>query len=392
MSTSKGSASNAPRVLLLTTLVGAVFLIAQTKTTPPPIQDMASIIATFQFCEQKLLDREFMSSSRYQCYLQALQEGIEKHGLNTASRAFEEYITTTENNNLLGACHSWAHELGEIGVESGYTAKEVFDNCSNGCLDGCSNGAGHAYVVLHQDLSGVNEFCNAAGSEVRASGCYHGIGHGFADTLGADVITMVHKCDVIQRKEDRAQCGHAIFMLFNTLPMTQPIASKIPTDMFLYCNRLHEDYRQYCYDYTGYLTYGRTRDIETAFRSCEKVPDSQQHECFRRIGDSLYLSSLQIDKENPRITIEPCQKGDSQEARFWCILGFAKILLTDANVSPEKSFEVCPLFTQKTEQLSCYQTLGEYIEQYRSEQNRRTLCSILQSPFSEACLGDLSRL
>lgn len=340
---------------------------------------------SFKKCENIPMKGDFMSSSKYGCYLNSLRKSVKLYGFVKTAQAFDQYINQTDQVDIRGACHSWAHELGETAVRDGASGNEIINYCVHTCLDGCFNGAGHAYVATHSDLSDVNNFCNPENMQVdnkKKDTCFHGIGHGLVDIFGTNIAKDIGYCDLITDKEGKAQCSHAIFMMFNSLPISRIQVDEIPENMVDFCDRLNPSYQNYCYDFSGYLTYGKTKDIKKAFINCNGVPDKNRLECFRRIGDILYLMD---PRKEPNLLAQQCKIG-TQEEVLWCSLGIGKLLITDANSPPEKSFEVCSSFEGELK-LSCYKELGEQLESHRSRKDRGRLCALLDKPFSNECLG-----
>lgn len=326
-----------------------------------------------------------MSSSKYRCYLESLRESVKVYGFVKSAQAFDQYINQTDHTDIKGACHSWAHELGESAIRNGASGADIINSCVHTCLDGCFNGAGHGYVVSHPNLSGVNDFCSPAGISIdnkKKDTCFHGIGHGLVDVLRTDIEKVIKDCNYINDQEGRAQCGHAIFMVFNSIPISRIDVNGIPENIVNFCKNLDIAYQSYCYDFSGYLTYGKTKDVKKAFVDCNSVPTKNRLECFRRIGDILYLMD---PHREAGLIAQQCESKVSEEF-LWCSLGIAKLLITDANTPPEKSFQVCSPFNGE-QKLSCYREIGEGFESQRSRKDRETYCGRLEGQFSKACLG-----
>lgn len=219
----------------------------------------------------------------------------------------------------------------------------------------------------------------------KKDACFHGIGHGLVDILGTDIKKVISNCNFIKDNEGKAQCSHAIFMLFNSIPESRVNLNSIPEDMLDFCKNLNFVYQSYCYDFSGYLTYGKSKSLKKAFANCKDVPDENKIECFRRIGDVLYLFNPKME---PKLLAKQCKDGTSDES-LWCSLGIGKLLISDGNNLPERSFEICSLFQGKTK-LSCYKELGESLEYLQTKKDRERICNLLDWPFLQACLDTSS--
>lgn len=358
--------------------------------TNPPVANVPEIFLLLRSCEQHPIEDNLATSSRFRCYQRVLADSVKTYGLIETSRSFDYYIETDQTMILAGgACHALGHDIGQAAITAGYSGAKILTHCSRACEGGCFNGVGHTYLSLGRGANEIDAFCNPPeyrGSRERVLACYHGFGHGITDTFGVNLKENLQRCDAIKDKDGRFECGHAVFMTFSTLPMGIEL-SGVPANLPDFCAQVDHVYQFSCSIFTGYLTYGKAKDVTEAFYACGRVPGEYRRECFERIGESVFIDHA----DNPSLVRENCAYADTEELSGLCMTGAAKTSIVNVGSRPEVGFTICS-GTPISFRPYCYQSLGEQVERVRGPQERTRLCLSLAGSFSNACFGRVQEL
>lgn len=291
---------------------------------------------------------------------------------------------------LKGACHTWSHDLGEGAVLYGYQSEQIIENCSLNCGGGCFNGAGHAYVSKNNDLVGIDNFCLPSNSKLendRVLKCFHGVGHGLVDVFGTNVPFLLNKCNLIKNEQGKIECSHAIFMMFNSIPISRLNAGDIPQNMGKFCSEIDNAYQNNCRIFSGYLTFARTKNPMEGLKSCDGLEDRNNAECLKKTGNLVYIDLMyQKDvNKDPNFVITKCKR-DYPRIDVWCSIGLGQALIADPGMNPVRAFDICNLVPGDFKTI-CYREIGEEILSVRGKTELISICQHFENSYAKACLG-----
>lgn len=320
-------------------------------------------------------DSDFTQSKRRNCYNTTIFAYLRKNSLKETIAGLDEYMKTDQGKYLVGTrCHDIGHGLGIESVKLGYTPREILETCNTTCGGGCLNGAGHLFVTIKKDNQSLDSFCNIDNvSKTVRDMCFHGIGHGLMEYYTLDISTVIKNCQTIQNDSDKFQCGHAAFM--DTSMVKLAPLSKVPKDLNTYCGALENVLKYSCFQFGGFLTYVRDKNINEAFDFCMATPDYFQRLCISRIGESSYLAT---DGDGAK-TAQMCKRADEEQFRH-CLKG-ANIFSVN---SPDSSFgtrarAIC-LETSGNVRAGCLSDLGAIIVRTYSNKQLEDFCLVLEDP------------
>lgn len=328
-------------------------------------------------CEQYPLElANYERSERYSCYSERIREATKERGVAPVVAAFGQYLASDEGKKIVGpTCHVLAHVIGETAVDTNVESAEILTTCGNFCAGGCLNGAAHNYILNSGEVADAEKFCNSSSvdDEVRRA-CYHGIGHGLTEFLQWNVEKGLTMCDDLADETGRTECAHAVLMDFEALAaMKKP---PVPSDMLAFCSRLSALYKETCYEFSGMLTYARSREPHTSLALCERVPATLMERCTNRVMEVV----LQTTPREKRVEVvqELCGTLDREKIRrcyFGAVVG---TLYTIGTTPGEQSAAFCEAAPDWLKE-ECYQTLAQSLEREFGKENRDAFCAARSS-------------
>jgi hypothetical protein len=167
------------------------------------------------------------------------------------------------------------------------------------------------------------------------SACYHGLGHGLASAVGFDLSKALTMCDLIPKERYKIDCGSGLIMELYEQGSFGHTQLEWPDDIPKFCSTLPGPYSSVCYTTAGLHEYGRSRDIDKAFKTCKLVPIDLSRECNVSIGSNFYY----VFQGSVSKIIKACENND--EAIFLnCIEGAISASFTTYSQS-KKGDEMC---------------------------------------------------
>lgn len=380
-------------VLIFTTVTLSVlvfFSFVFRRASPEVFAEEA--LSALEECESVELSptAQFDRSERYKCYQKVLRNNVYKYGLRAASGAYDIYVERPNSPIRGGTCHALGHDLGEAALRANYTSADILNYCSSVCEGGCFNGVGHGFVVANrEDLSGMDDFCSPSGysgPKDRMMACYHGFGHGITDVFGPDVEKGLALCGNIKNDEGRYQCGHAIFMLFSSLPAERvKETARLPEDFSIFCANTDPVYRKSCHAFSGYLTYAGLGDINEAIAACRGADSDAEIECLKRIGEAVFSATK---TEKTAEVIVTCAEITDFKARNLCVFGVATTSVTATNTTLGDTAEICSsAVLSPAEQKKCHLEMAGAVRSVRGDEQVIKYCEMVPAAWKNDCLS-----
>jgi len=309
--------------------------------------------------------------------------------------------------------HVYAHAIGITGFQSDPDVGKTFARCSELFQSGCYHGVIQAYLdhvldpSVMDDSGRINGLCQAyrteTGSRWLLFQCVHALGHGLTSFYAHDLPRALHGCDLLTDDWDRHSCYggafmenvvHAIHPHHPTPHAKQaapaehqghgqpsdfmPIKANDPLHP---CSMLDDRYLTDCYlMQTSIILYLNHGDMAEAARTCDGAPPAMRVACYQSLGRDISSYSLQQPDESIRM----CSLGNP-EYQPWCFVGLVKNFI-DITSKPESGLNFCPRVPDRTNQMKCYEAVGEEIWALTANATQRaSLCGKTQGDLSEAC-------
>ena len=358
-----------------------------------PVLRYASLTSVLRaklvICEQEAVSGVYEGSPQQRCYNKQLVSMVKDYGISSAIAALRSYMKSPSGNHLQGMrCHAMAHEIGNAAARFGTPSDVLMTQCIGLCdfgqgsmpvegIDlGCMNGAGHTWVLMNGDIGDAFGKCAVPSiPEAVRQGCYHGIGHGLSERFGADFVSAVDQCLKLPNKEARYQCSHAIFME----PRVPSAQSVKPFDQMVYCAGLPQEVKASCYEFSGFMKYTFTQDVDKGLDICEEVPEDLKSPCRNRVGEALYAIRNSVSD------VLKCGQTRSQKSDD-CVSGFVRTIVDDVNdTQGDLAIASCALLAD-TQQSVCYQKVGETLNSRYGNGIRNKACQMIPSAkYREVC-------
>jgi hypothetical protein len=282
---------------------------------------LRSYTSGFFACESLSDETVYTGSQKQVCYTKAVISLVKDRGLQKAVHAIKSYQATTHGGHMSGMrCHALAHDVGNAAAQRGEAPASLLTSCVGMCVGdaaesidgldfGCFNGAAHRWVLMGNSLDEIAKKCEFAPRDDVKEACFHGIGHGLSERYGSAFTIAIDQCRLLRDPRDRFQCAHAVFMEQPSIRAT----SVFPDDPRTYCDSLVVEMRGSCYEFIGYMVFGKTDDIAHAFSMCDSVPEQFATSCRQRAGESLYLRATETNKilecEKVFVGVHECVEG-----------------------------------------------------------------------------------
>jgi hypothetical protein len=309
--------------------------------------------------------------------------------------------------------HVYAHAIGITGFQSDPDVGKTFARCSELFQSGCYHGVIQAYLdhvldpSVMDDSVRLNGLCQAyhteAGSRWLLFQCVHALGHGLTSFYAHDLPRALHGCDLLTDDWDRHSCYGGAFMenvvhaIHPHHPTPQakqaapaehqghePPSDFIPikaSDPLHPCSMLDDRYLTDCYlMQTSIILYLNHGDMAKAAHTCDGAPPAMRVACYQSLGRDISSYSLQQPDESIRM----CSLGNP-EYQPWCYVGLVKNFI-DITSKPESGLNFCPRVPDRSNQMKCYEAVGEEIWALTANETQRaSLCGRTQGDLSEAC-------
>jgi hypothetical protein len=348
---------------------------------------------------------------KFSCYETVLLHIVKTAGVATAMDVLSVIGALDEDVQRDG--HVYAHAIGITGFQSDPDVGKTFARCSELFQSGCYHGVIQAYLdhvldpSVMDDSVRLNGLCQAyrteAGSRWLLFQCVHALGHGLTSFYAHDLPRALHGCDLLTDDWDRHSCYggafmenvvHAIHPHHPTPHAKQAVPAEHqghgpPSDFMPIkasdplhpCSMLDDRYLTDCYlMQTSIILYLNHGDMAKAAHTCDGAPPAMRVACYQSLGRDISSYSLQQPDESIRM----CSLG-SPEYQPWCYVGLVKNFI-DITSKPESGLNFCPRVPDRSNQMKCYEAVGEEIWALTANETQRaSLCGKTQGDLSEAC-------
>jgi len=214
--------------------------------------------AWYVFFAEPRRDCEQAGQGQAQCWLDAVEQALQKKGVGAAFDIVELIYQTQPN------CHDYAHRIGEEAYRLFSQGKDLEISPKTYY---CGYGFYHAFMETLLQTTGnieqAREFCAYADKQLsqRAAGtqaaCYHGIGHGAVDggdqrdwgNIEAMIEPGIKLCEFVAETEfQRYICATGVFNAIDILSLDPKYKLDIvEKDPFWLCDRQPPRYKEACY-------------------------------------------------------------------------------------------------------------------------------------------------
>jgi hypothetical protein len=283
--------------------------------------------------------------------------------------ALADLVERRKANSYLDlACHQITHVVGRTASERlGLAAfRDGTDLCASGYYHGVTEGVMQAIGperIMDQAQTVCDEFRQSNGLSYLHYNCIHGMGHGFMAVFGTDVFRSLEGCDGLTATWERQHCYSGVFME-NLTAMEYPErpSRHLSPDQPLYpCTVVQATYKEECYvKQTTYALYVRNGDFTAVFKLCQKdaEPDFQAV-CYQGIGGDAAITSNKyvIGVAAQTATARQlCLLGPDVAARENCIAGVVTTIVRDGGGDDTKARALCAALDDRSLATVCEET------------------------------------
>jgi hypothetical protein len=259
--------------------------------------------------------------------------------------------------------HMIAHALGRYAIAANKHDPAVLSQCRPTFQAGCYHGVLEGYMSTHRNIPATQATSLCAGllapskSRFAASECAHGLGHGFAEGLGYDLVQSLSGCDSFADTDLRDECHDGVFMENEVHGLGMPtidvgdsavsmhshmMMHAAPTaerfranDLAFPCDSVATQYQPSCWAYQpiviAHLTKG---DLAKTLDACKLAPDASRPRCYRGYGKQ---SMAWFGWSFPRV-IQGCAKAGTGESD--CLAGGVEALM-DLTQTTDRATSFC---------------------------------------------------
>jgi hypothetical protein len=261
------------------------------------------------------------------------------------------------------AGHMIAHALGRYAIAANRHDPAVLSQCRPTFQAGCYHGVLEGYMSANPKLEPAKATALCAGllapgrSRFAASECAHGLGHGFAEGLGYDLMQSLRGCDAFADADLRGECHDGVFMenevhglgmptmnvgdsavsMHSHMMMhAAPTAERFrATDLAFPCDSIGTQYQPSCWAYQPLVIANLTKgDLAKTLDACKLAPEASRSRCYRGYGKQ---SMAWLGWNFPRV-IEGCAKAGAGEGD--CLAGGVEALF-DLTQNPDRATSFC---------------------------------------------------
>jgi len=259
--------------------------------------------------------------------------------------------------------HMIAHALGRYAIATSRHDPAVLSQCRPTFQAGCYHGVLEGYMSANPHIEASKATALCAGllassrSRFEASECAHGLGHGFAEGLGYDLVKSLHGCDAFTDADLRGECHDGVFMEnelhglgmptmnvgdsavsmhSNMMMHAAPTAERFrASDLAFPCDSVAAKYQGACWAYQPIVIAHLTKaDLDKTLEACKLAPAAATSRCYRGFGKQ---SMAWFGWSYPRV-IGMCAKAQAGDAD--CIAGGVEALI-DLTMSGERAAVFC---------------------------------------------------
>lgn len=297
--------------------------------------------------------------------LQATVEGGSASGM----RVIREL---TSDGDLIGgreAQHVYAHAVGIIAQQTHTDSKTTYKDCAGDTTLGCYHGVATAAMEklparTTAEVARLCDFAYASGSDY-ASACWHSLPHVLLERNGPDMTINLPYCTVIETPSGRSECEGGVILMAVRSYHSDTSAGKT-SDLFrkstpLYpCSQLVEAVQGECYRLLPLVWFSMyDLDVTRFDELCRSAPVERQGACAFGIGALLGSNSP------PKEARAKCPKGDLLDR---CSLG----TLTNLAIPSGDVAEVCSKLGGAEVRQACWGKVGErFLLEYPSSTEAR---------------------
>jgi len=303
------------------------------------------------------------------CYISRYEALTRSAG---ADAALDDLAERRANSGYVSAaCHQLTHVVGRTAGESSGLA--AFRQGSELCASGYYHGVVEA-VMIALGPDQVDRQAEAVCSEFRQRGphsylhynCVHGMGHGFMATYGTDVFRSLIGCDQLIENWEREHCYSGVFMenLTAIVNPSRPSKALNPREPLYPCTAVEDRFKHECYlKQTAYAIYVTHDDYGAVFRLCQESADIDFRDvCYQGVGgDAAIMSSKFVIGEAAQATSvrDLCQLGPVEEARLSCVIGAVETIIRDLSGDDTQARALCVVLDGTDLESVCQKTREE---------------------------------
>jgi hypothetical protein len=293
------------------------------------------------------------ASIDFGCYEQRYRDIVATDGPRAAIADLRE--RSSQIAYVGAACHQLMHGIGrDAGRRLGIGA---FDDGDDTCSSGFFHGVVEAVMArigaarIERQATSVCAPFRAAGRRDSANyNCVHGMGHGFMEIHGGDVVRSLDGCDALPDRWERHHCVGGVFMQ-NLTALSHGGSSRNlrPREPLYPCTAVAPRFKHECYmKQTAYALFVRSDDFGAVFRLCASSPDvSFRPDCYQGLGgDAVIHASKYVNgRAAKRSAVRRlCLRGPSPEARRNCVIGAVTVMVRDAAPAVTDAVALCDEF------------------------------------------------
>jgi len=362
--------------------------------------------------ESAVIDCEH-DSTQGNCVEMQIVTALETNGVAAALTELAKLYSN--NQNFAGACHGYAHLIGENAYDLFSKGKDVsLTSHTSYCGFGFYHGFMETMILTNGDIEEGRAFCKYVDGQLfdqsaaAATACYHGIGHGAVD--GSDSRTWGNVdammapgfalCDAIAETDfERYICATGVYNAIDTLSANPKYGiGALRDDPFAMCSTQPVEFREPCYtnmlpvvlDLTRYDFTRAAQYVEEhihdpnvptidGFTNREMVILSLFHEFIRAHGkkDGYLADGVALCRSLPK------------HSRLACIQGLSggHMKYGEPETSHLKALAFCnDVILVTEEKKACYGYLLPRLLNWKSIEDARAICLLVDEEYRDNCV------
>jgi hypothetical protein len=273
---------------------------------------------------------------------------------NGPEAALDDLAASRQSNEFLRTiCHQLAHVVGRTAGERAGNA--AFARGSDLCASGYYHGVVESVMAAigrEQILARATSVCDEQRSADARSylhyNCVHGMGHGFMGLYDSDVFPSLAGCDALPDVWERNHCYGGVFMENLTALGNASRRSKHlrPSEPLYPCTAVDDRYKPECYiEQTAYALFVRNDDFAAVFNLCRDTADPGfRTVCYEGLGgDAAIKASKYVIGEPARVDAirRLCLQGPDETARAHCVVGAVTTSIRDTSGNDSRARALC---------------------------------------------------
>lgn len=347
------------------------------------------------------------NSEKYRCWESAVDEELEKNGLDGAFDAIARFYSSDQTFD----CHGFSHKLGVSAYKKfakhedlGLTPKTSY------CGFGFYHGFMETLLLTTGNPQEARDFCEYADKSLASQttdaggACYHGIGHGAVDgsdpTAWGDPEAMIAPgmkiCTTVSETEHQLyRCITGVFNAIEILSIDDKyMLFEMQKDPFSLCHGQPENYREGCYtNMIPALMRLKKDNIEEIARIIEStIKNDDDYKIRGMVISSIFHETIRIGfnegKSDYSDAVNLCRSLETR-SHLPCIAGLSRGFMKYGE--PEKEYIRTIAFCQsekltEVESNECFSNILSLLRIFYPSAKAESICRSVEEKYQNYCI------